>query len=219
MGTKSTTVLTLNNPPLVEVACGVYFKNLDKLLIPHIGLLWEDFCGEFHRFEEYLPIQNLNNSQSTNPFIISSKPALPRIWFINENETSVLQIQRDLFMLNWRKTGNSDYPRFGKVYSDFKKYLETFKQFLVKNKLGSLEPVRFELGYINHIAQNQLWSKLNDLSQIFTVFNLINSTKLDESEAIGFDCLLKNSIRAVSCRCLCRLGPGHTSPRVTSGGH
>ena len=31
-----------DNPPVIEVVCGVRFKAINKLLAPHFGLLWKN---------------------------------------------------------------------------------------------------------------------------------------------------------------------------------
>ncbi len=42
-------------PPVLEVVCGVLFKPI-KLLVPHFGLLWEEFQSEYPTFQEAVPL-------------------------------------------------------------------------------------------------------------------------------------------------------------------
>ncbi|HVH77328.1 MAG TPA: hypothetical protein VM755_20620, partial [Stellaceae bacterium] len=43
---------------------------------------------------------------------LSQVPDLPRLWFVNEAGTEVLQVQSDRFVHNWRKIGTAEYPRY-----------------------------------------------------------------------------------------------------------
>jgi len=44
------------NLPVNEVVCGVRFNTSDKLLIPHIGFLWEKFRADYPIIQHVPPI-------------------------------------------------------------------------------------------------------------------------------------------------------------------
>ena len=54
-------------PPVVEVVCGVLFKNIDKLLVPHFGQLWERFKPEYNDCQEVAPIAPVIEGNSPGP--------------------------------------------------------------------------------------------------------------------------------------------------------
>jgi uncharacterized protein (TIGR04255 family) len=114
------------NPPINELIIGVYF---DQPILPlrseHIGLFWSEVRGEFSKIQQ----------QPELAFPIVGPPAfqigftdepypMPRFWLISKNDAILLQIQKNAFLLNWRKR-DSDYPHFENVKSSFDKYFLT----------------------------------------------------------------------------------------------
>ena len=98
-----------------------------------------------------------------------SEPFLPRIWFVHKEESGIIQVQRDRFLHNWRKAG-TEYPHYERVIELFKDRYETFLNFLGENDLGIVEPLQYEMTYINHIPQSEGWKTLEDFSKVFPDF-------------------------------------------------
>ena len=99
-------------PPVIEVALSVQFKRLEALRSAHLGLLWAKFRPEgFPRTEDHAPLEpaferfdpNLLRTQLGIEVRASDLPPLPRVWFLNEAGSELIQIQRDRFVHNWRK--------------------------------------------------------------------------------------------------------------------
>lgn len=158
------------NPPVIEVVCGIHFKPIGNLLAPHLGLLWEKFKGDYPGCQEVAPlapvIEQFGVERSTN-FEIQELPPLPRIWFIHKNDNGIIQVQRDRFLYNWRKVRATDeYPRYPKVIEMFKGQLLNLKSFLSENKFGDLEPLQYEMTYINHIPEGDGWNNLSEIGKI-----------------------------------------------------
>lgn len=150
------TKITFKNPPVQEVVCGVQFEELTDFRIGHFGLLWHHYADKFPRTEDRPPLLFAQNQNLLTP----------RVWFISEDETQVIQVQRDRFLLNWRRTSENDtYPRFEKVYKDFLEHLQTFQKFLAP--IGGVKALGYELAYINNIELKDgvfpdiLWRKAN----------------------------------------------------------
>lgn len=95
-----------DNPPLTEVVCGILFQNLESFLTPHVGLLWEKFKLDYPYCQEVAPlapaIEQFGESLDVE-FDLIDIPPLPRVWFLNENGSEIIQIQRDRFLHNWKK--------------------------------------------------------------------------------------------------------------------
>ena len=163
------------NPPIKEVLCGILFKPIEEMLAPHFGLLWEKFKPEFPNCQEVAPLFPQIEFQKVSPkpdFELLNKPPLPRIWFIESTENGIIQVQRDRFLYNWRKLHPKDeYPHYHSILRKFQKYLSVFKAFLDKNKLGTLEPLQYEMTYLNHILQGNGWETDKDIGKIFTDFS------------------------------------------------
>lgn len=183
--------LGYENPPVVEVVCGILFQDLQLLLTPHIGLLWQKFRDEYPDCDELPPlapaIEFFDESPDVNVFL-SEIPPTPRIWFIETNGNKVIQLQRDRLLHNWRKIESEDtYPRYQTVIKTFQNHLSTFEEFLKENDLGIIIPKQYELTYVNHIEQGERWNRIEDIDQIFPNFSWkINLDQLPELEAINW---------------------------------
>jgi uncharacterized protein (TIGR04255 family) len=164
-----------DNPPLNEVVGGVLFKSIEKLLAPYLGLLWEQFKKDYPTCQEVAPIiplvESFEEPQGDAKPQFAEIPPLPRVWFVHSNGNGVIQVQRDRFLHNWRKLKQMDkYPRFGQVFGMFMSHFATFKSFLEKHKLGPVEPLQFELTYLNHVYQGEGWTTNLDAGKIFADF-------------------------------------------------
>src|SRR5690349_15910910 len=88
------------NPPVTEVVLGVQFNNLSGFQAPHLGLVWEKFRSNFPHIEEHPPIQPAFETFGSNPGMslvmpLVLPPWMPRIFFVNDDRTQLLQVQRD----------------------------------------------------------------------------------------------------------------------------
>ena len=163
-------------PPLVEVACGVQFAPIKELLVPHFGLLWELYRAEYPKCMQAPPLARVverftDNEggavQNVGVLAFDPIPPLPRIWFIHDTDTAVIQVQTDRFLYNWRRVPDADYPRYGQVVQAFDKHFSTFTRFLHEYEFGPPIPSQFELTYVNHIPQGMGWKVLGDIGNVF----------------------------------------------------
>jgi len=110
-------------------------------------------------------------------FRVMDKPDLPRAWFLDVSGTRLIQIQRDRFLHNWRKTKPDDeYPHFPAVRETFFNYWESFTGFLAANNLQA-QPDQCELTYVNLIRQGKGWETMADLEGVFPTFRWRTKTK------------------------------------------
>ncbi|MBI3682245.1 MAG: TIGR04255 family protein [Acidobacteria bacterium] len=164
-----------DNPPVNEVVCGILFKSLDQLLAPYLGLLWERFKGDYPTCQEVPPIipiiESFEERRADQKPEFAEIPPRPRVWFVHSNGNGVIQVQRDRFLHNWRKLKQVDkYPRFEQVFGMFSSHLGTFRAFLEEHKLGTVEPLQYELTYINHVYQEEGWRTNAEVGRIFADF-------------------------------------------------
>lgn len=162
------------NPPVIEVVCGILFEELDQVLAPHFGLLWEKYRSEYPECREVPPltpaIETFEGPISLG-LRLENVPPLPRVWFIHADKNGIIQVQRDRFLHNWRKIRDTDeYPRYPQVIRLFKDRYNCFQSFLEENRLGEIRPKQYELTYVNHIRKGQAWEGLGCLRGLFPDF-------------------------------------------------
>ena len=155
------------NPPLDEIVCGIHFDPIKELRAGHLGILWQKLGDNFTSTEDH----NLLSPISEEEMNYRALPPLPRVWFIHEDESEVIQMQFNRFVYNWRKRRSDDqYPGYSKCVENFEEYLSCFQEFLVHHKLGDFTPRVYEIAYINNILENEGWETISDLEKVFPNF-------------------------------------------------
>lgn len=157
---------SFRKPPINEVVCGLRFRPADRLKIPHIGLLWNKFQADYPLIQHAPPIASAKGEILVDN---TTKLPLPRVWFINPSDDQLIQFQLDRFYFNWRKKEH-EYPRYKHVISNFENLLTAVKDLFKDCELGDLEPMEYELSYINHIPKEIGWTTIDDLDEIFSDF-------------------------------------------------
>ena len=158
-------------PPLDEVVCGILFKPIETLLVPHFGVFWERLKPEYPTCQEVAPLAPSLERLDDSPRPDLKISMLPRIWFVHQSDSQVIQVQRDRFLYNWRKRRPSDEdPRYPQVMDKFQNYLLNFQSFLNDLDIGTIIPLQYELTYINLILQGSGWDNMSDISRVFPDF-------------------------------------------------
>ena len=195
MSTRPVGLPDFEDPPVVEVALSVQFERLEALKTAHLGVLWAEFRENFPKTEEQPPLDPV-----IEPFGVSIPPRIgvrvetflappvPRIWFLNEAATELIQVQTDRFMHNWRKTGKGTaYPRYESIRGSFERELQTFSRYVSREKLGGLRFNQCEVTYVNHIIAGQGWDQHGHLSRIVNLWSAGGSSSLlPEPEDVRF---------------------------------
>ena len=166
------------NPPVVEVAIGAQYRPLDGFRAAHVGLYWGTIKDEFPNLDERPPLPH-NTQDIENPispkrvrFEFSSLPDLPRSWFTSKSDSRLLQLQRDRFILNWRRTDPGEgYPRYPAIRDDFFRSWNGFIDFLATNKIDPPALDLLELTYVNLIPQGDGWKDMDQVGEVFLPFN------------------------------------------------
>lgn len=176
MPDSSASIVDYENPPVVEVVCGITFRPLDGLLAPQIGLFWQRLRDEYPQCREVpplVPVVETYDGKPVDPQIeLRNVPPLPRIWFVSKGKHFILQLQRDRFLHNWRKLApDDDYPRYGEVTARFYEMLAKFKAFLADEDLPELDPIQYEMTYVNHMPLGEGWDGLEQVGRVFPDFN------------------------------------------------
>ncbi len=190
------------NPPIVEVVCGVTFDEIPALTAAPVGIFWQVLQPDFPRIQELPPlgptVEIFDGEKKEIEMKFSSIPSLPREMFYSNDENRVIQIQRDRFIYNWRKFRPDDsYPRFTKVYDSFTKRFNQFKR-LMEGTPFLFNPIQYELTYINQITFGDFGQDIKGIGGLMPALNLSfeNNELLKEPENFNFrvNFLLPNRI-------------------------
>lgn len=191
------------NPPINELIIGVYFDQpLMRLRSEHIGLFWAEIRKDFPVVQQQPELsQPLVAQRLGLQLSIGGEPyPMPRFWLISEDETTLMQIQKNAFILNWRKQ-NSIYPHYESIKMLFDKYFQMFSLF-VQKEIGCDAPKIqvAELTYSNLIQDSEYWSDASDTSALIPSlcipdpgmpvegspdFNYLTSYKLDHDISLN----------------------------------
>jgi uncharacterized protein (TIGR04255 family) len=166
---------SFKDPPLAEVVCGIQFRPLTEFQAPHYGIFWEQIRKDFPRCRTVTPLaagQDLqlqaNEPTEITLQVLANAPDMPRVWFISNDDTYLVQLQPDRLLLNWREgPARAPYPRFETIIGRFQKIYETFNEFLALNSLGDLALLNLELTYINHIRFGAGFESFSDIGEVF----------------------------------------------------
>ena len=165
------------NPPINELIIGAYF---DQPIMPlhseHIGLLWAEVRREFPKIQQQ-PELSLPIVGPTLTFQIglSDEPyPMPRYWLVSDDDTILMQVQKNAFIFNWRKR-DTEYPHFQNVKASFDKYFNLYCAFL-KKELGIDTPniQVTELTYSNLIESSEYWAGTSDTPKLIPTVSIPN---------------------------------------------
>ena len=140
-----------DNPPINEVGLGCRFVPIAALTLPLVGAFWASIRKDFPHTEHAIPV-----GDATGNVVLDEKTNLPwpRIWLLSENRDKLIQIQRDRFVLNWRrKVDGGEYPRYPHLIQEFTSNLDRFVKFLEDDcEKSDIAVESCEATYVNHIV-------------------------------------------------------------------
>jgi uncharacterized protein (TIGR04255 family) len=151
--------LKFRNPPLDEVVIASYFPPIQPLQSQHIGRFWGSHLDEFPTCTQHAPLQGFT--------IFEDEPApMPRFWLTSADDYTVIQIQKNCFIANWRRRhAEQKYPHYESVKKLFDLNLSRFTSYLSRALDYRIERVEsLELAYINFLRP--MGEDLNALSEI-----------------------------------------------------
>ena len=169
---ESTGLPEFEHPPVSEVVLGVQFEPLAQWSVPQFGLYWSEIRAEYPLAEVQPPVMSqveaFGQRRAKPALEIAFEPADVRCWFLTEARTRLVQVQRDRFMVNWRKVqGDEPYPRYEKdIRPKFLLEYSRFSRHLASLGIESLNVVQCEVTYVNEFERGEGWENFNDLSQL-----------------------------------------------------
>ena len=177
------------DPPLVETALSLQFESLPAFRLVHVGMLWNQFRTSFPRIEEHPPLVAAREtfgvpSPLSVEVTIEGTPPLPRVWFLNESGTELIQVQADRFIHNWRKSGvvSTPYPRYENIRESFLGEVRKFEEFIYNEQIGQVLVNQCEVTYVNHIEPSQVWHRHGQIEGVLRSWSAQRYSFLPEAE-------------------------------------
>jgi uncharacterized protein (TIGR04255 family) len=158
--------IRFQNPPVIEVVFQVNFPILKGIGTPHFGMFWSLIRDEFPKVQSAVRLGSLEFS--------SPQAAFPenRLWLVHKSGETLIQLQDDRFLFNWRLTGQGEaYPGYDRLYPEFSRQLSRFCEFLDGEDAAISSFTGFELHYVNHIYLDDVVREWKDASNAFLVFD------------------------------------------------
>lgn len=161
-------------PPVIEVVYGMQFSPLSELRTPLIGLFWQAIKADYPKFKE-MPVlapvierydQEGKTEQPTLELL--QEAPLPRMFFLDDHENWVMQLQNDRFLHNWKRVSDDDtYPRYDIVSDKFFQVWDRFCEFCRTEGISKPKLNQLELTYINHIPVGSKNTVGEEITRVF----------------------------------------------------
>lgn len=190
------------NPPINELVIATYFDPpLFTLRNEHVGLFWSRIRSEFPTVEQQAPVGGAEAFQQLSGEFFP----MPRFWFVAKDEINLIQLQKNAFMLNWRRR-DAEYPHFAEnLKPAFDKYFRVFEDFARED--AGVQDIKIdlcELTYINTIEACEYWRGPQDTAAVIPSF-AIPDAGTEPSATVAFNCsyvyvLSKDLLLRVSIR-------------------
>src|ERR1700741_2913139 len=97
--------IKFEKPPINELVVSLFYLPIPELKAQYIGRYWERIREKYPRCDQQSVV--VSPSEGPSPSLFQEVPGevlpLPRFWFMSDTHPMLVQIQRNAFMLNWRR--------------------------------------------------------------------------------------------------------------------
>lgn len=173
------TLPDFENPPAVETYMGAYFDPLESWKVPHFGLFWNRIKNDYPKVEVRAPIPSREGVEFEFGVAGPQRELkIPiRCWFINQDDTRLIQVQNNVFIHNWRRPGGSQepYSHYDDLRPIFEQEWRRLTEFLREQSLGKVNVLMCEVAYINHIDRGVGWDSFAELPRVFPSWSGVTS--------------------------------------------
>jgi len=162
-----------NNPPVVERIISAQFLPVQQFSSIYGGWFWKQYLEkDWATANEAPPLDDLferfgeeRKWAMPQQLKFTSGLSLDRVQIVRRGDERMIQLQNSRFVYNWRKKSDS-YTRYADLLSDFFASLNSFTAFLLDSGLGAPAFNQWEITYINHLMQGDLWETPADWNTI-----------------------------------------------------
>jgi uncharacterized protein (TIGR04255 family) len=163
-------------PPVSEVAVGVQFP---AVLNPvHLGLYYQRVKARFPKFQVQPPVTPSFETFGASPimaFGIQMQTTMglqPRMWFLSEDENSLIQLQSDRLLFNWRSgLRGSPYPHFDAVHAEFERAFDELETLAEAEGITGMTVNQCEVLYVNPLPTANTGVPLSAPEKIFRIWS------------------------------------------------
>jgi uncharacterized protein (TIGR04255 family) len=162
------TLPSFEQPPVAEVVIAVAFDPVDSISLD-LGEIYRSVFqpAGFNRWEEkapyFPPIESFGDPirmPEVRFEVFGSTPS-PRYWFLNTSGSELVQLQRNWFAQNWRRTpGEPIYPRYASIRGPFEQHLRSIDAYCLKQTGTPLRATQCEVTYVGELDRvTRLWGQ------------------------------------------------------------
>ena len=163
-------------PPVIETVLSLQFDQLKDFKLVDFRPLHDLFRERFPNIEERSPLESVFETfgpreAASVRLELHGMPPLPRVWFVNDSGSELVQFQTDRLAHNWRKGPRDEkYPRYEAIRASFRKEVETLQEWLrAARKVSSIQPTQCEVTYVNHISVGDNAASSWDLGRAISI--------------------------------------------------
>ena len=172
METTKRTLPDFEDPPAVETLVAVHFLPLTGWRVVHFGLFWDSIRGSYPSVQVYSPVISpgtvlrFEAGGTGQPEDCETDPPV-RCWFLNPKHTTLIQVQRNCFIHNWRREPGGEYLHYDVLRPMFLNGWRNFCSFLERQGVSQPRILRCEVTYVNHVDRGKGWDSPSDLREVF----------------------------------------------------
>ncbi len=185
--------IKFENPPIQELGIALFHLPIMEMKSQHIGIYWVLIREKYPLCEQQTPIASVSDAQPQQLTVFQEVPGevfpLPRFWFSSKSHPTLIQVQRNAFILNWRReAATEDYPHYEKVVEDFWQELERYKTFVQESVGGKIDVIqRCELTYVNLITPNETFTSLAQITNVIPSTASLCDIRTDDRKLTGLN--------------------------------
>ena len=170
----STGIPSFAQPPVAEVALSIQFAEPIPIEILDVAVVRDAFGDRYPVVQVKAPITEIEpnfDPLRLDVQLVDEVP-LPLFWFLNDDNTELVQFQADRLTINWRRVGNEPYPRYAEAVRPMAVDAWT-RLSRALGKLGLDEPKMgaAEMVYLNPITAGPGWGQGNELRDLLACWS------------------------------------------------
>ncbi len=183
--------IKFENPPVNELSIGLFHLPIVEMKAQHIGIYWDSIRERYPLCDQQAPA--VASAPGTPPTALFQEVPgevfpLPRFWFSSDIYPTLIQVQRNAFLLNWRRVTASEYPHYETVVANFWQELERYKTFVQDSVGGKLDVIQqCELTYVNMITQNETFASLDQLTNVLPTIASLYAIQTADRQLAGLN--------------------------------
>lgn len=172
--------------PLGEIVLGVQYSAVPNYKTVHSMKIWDMFRDKYPKLQEHpvidpqVEVFGPESQQAQQPRIrLGSGTAGARLWFVNDDESRLLQFQPDRFVANWRREFDAHPdPGFDELTGEFRSYLDLLSAHFAEDFGYTMDINQAEVSFYNFVP-------VHSFADVRQWFNCCNTGEID-AEAFNY---------------------------------